>query len=63
MIFPLSLPGVFAGTLLVFIPASGDFINNELLGNAASEPVIGGVIQARFLTPATIPRRRRSASC
>ncbi len=30
---PLSLPGVFAGTLLTFIPAVGDFINAELLGN------------------------------
>ena len=33
MILPLSLPGVFAGTLLTFIPAAGDFINAELLGN------------------------------
>ena len=30
---PLSLPGVFAGSLLTFIPASGDFINAELLGS------------------------------
>ena len=29
---PLSLPGVFAGTLLTFIPAMGDFVNAELLG-------------------------------
>ena len=35
VILPLSMPGVFAGTLLTFIPASGDFINNELLGNTA----------------------------
>jgi spermidine/putrescine transport system permease protein len=55
VIFPLSLPGVFAGTLLVFIPASGDFINNELLGNTAREPVIGGVIQARFLDAGDFP--------
>src|SRR5262245_26034074 len=27
---PLSLPGVFAGTLLTFIPAAGDYINAEL---------------------------------
>ena len=33
MILPLSLPGVFAGTLLTFIPASGDFINADLLGD------------------------------
>src|SRR3954467_6357566 len=28
---PLSLPGVFAGTLLTFIPAAGDFVNAQLL--------------------------------
>lgn len=55
VILPLSMPGVFAGTLLVFIPAAGDFINNELLGNAAREPVIGGVIQARFLNAGDLP--------
>ena len=32
---PLSLPGVFAGTLLTFIPATGDYINAELLGSDA----------------------------
>ena len=33
VILPLSLPGVFAGTLLTFIPATGDFINAEFLGD------------------------------
>jgi spermidine/putrescine transport system permease protein len=46
--FPLSLPGVFAGGLLTFIPAVGDFINAELLGDPRSQ-MIGNVIQARFL--------------
>jgi spermidine/putrescine transport system permease protein len=46
--FPLSLPGVFAGSLLTFIPAVGDFVNAELLGNPRSQ-MIGNVIQARFL--------------
>ena len=32
---PLSLPVFFAGTLLTFIPAAGDFINAELLKSAA----------------------------
>jgi spermidine/putrescine transport system permease protein len=45
---PLSLPGVFAGSLLTFIPAVGDFINAELLGDPGSA-MIGNVIQARFL--------------
>lgn len=48
VIFPLSLPGVFAGTLLTFIPASGDFINQQLLGDPRKS-VIGYSIQSRFL--------------
>jgi spermidine/putrescine transport system permease protein len=46
--FPLSLPGVVAGTLLTFIPASGDYINAELLGST-NQKMIGNVIQAQFL--------------
>ena len=45
---PLSLPGVFAGSLLTFIPAMGDFVNAELLGNPQTR-MIGNVIQSRFL--------------
>jgi spermidine/putrescine transport system permease protein len=48
VVFPLSLPGVFAGTLLTFIPAAGDFINAELLGGP-NQQMIGSVIQTRFL--------------
>jgi spermidine/putrescine transport system permease protein len=47
--FPLSLPGVFAGSLLTFIPAIGDYINAELLGNPDTR-MIGNVIQNKFLT-------------
>jgi spermidine/putrescine transport system permease protein len=52
--FPLSLPGVFAGSLLTFIPAVGDFVNAELLGNPRSQ-MIGNVIQFRFLESADYP--------
>jgi spermidine/putrescine transport system permease protein len=45
---PLSLPGVFAGTLLTFIPAAGDFINAQLLGTP-QQHMIGNVIQSKFL--------------
>ncbi len=48
VILPLSLPGVFAGTLLCFIPATGDFINARLLGNP-NTGVIGDVVQNQFL--------------
>ncbi len=46
---PLSLPGVFAGSLLVIIPAMGDYVNATLLGNPSTN-MIGNVIQSRFLT-------------
>jgi spermidine/putrescine transport system permease protein len=45
---PLSLPGIFAGTLLTFIPAAGDFINAQLLGSPRQH-MIGNVIQSKFL--------------
>jgi spermidine/putrescine transport system permease protein len=45
---PLSLPGVFAGVLLTFIPAAGDFINAQLLGTPR-QYMIGNVIQSQFL--------------
>ena len=52
---PLSLPGVFAGTLLTFIPATGDFINAELLGTPKQQ-MIGNVIQSRFKEIADYPQ-------
>jgi spermidine/putrescine transport system permease protein len=45
---PLSLPGVFAGSLLTFIPAVGDFINAELLGGV-NTTMIGNVIVREYL--------------
>ncbi len=48
VIFPLSLPGVFAGSILTFIPAIGDYVNVELLGNPRTQ-MIGNVIQNRYL--------------
>jgi len=45
---PLSMPGVFAGSLLVFIPAVGDFVNADLLGGRDTT-MIGNVIQRLFL--------------
>ena len=45
---PLALPGVFAGSLLTFIPQCGDFINAALLG-PPKQYMIGNVIQRKFL--------------
>ena len=44
--FPLSLPGVVAGTLLTFIPAAGDPVNSELLG-ATNDAMVGNVIDSQ----------------
>ncbi|HVM25006.1 MAG TPA: ABC transporter permease [Candidatus Limnocylindrales bacterium] len=52
---PLSLPGVFAGSLLSFIPAVGDFINAELLGSR-NTTMIGNVVQRLFLTNNDFPQ-------
>lgn len=48
VVLPLSLPGVFAGTLLTFIPAAGDFVNAQFLGNP-NTTMIGNSIQDQFL--------------
>jgi spermidine/putrescine transport system permease protein len=51
---PLALPGVFAGSLLTFIPSMGDYINAELLGNPGTR-MIGNVIQNRMLVQNDYP--------
>jgi spermidine/putrescine transport system permease protein len=51
---PLSLPGLFAGSLLTFIPAVGDFINAQFLGNPGTT-MIGNVIQRRMLVSNDYP--------
>jgi spermidine/putrescine transport system permease protein len=48
VIWPLSLPGVVAGTLLTFIPAAGDYINAKLLGST-NDRMIGSVIDSQFI--------------
>ncbi len=52
--FPLSMPGVVAGTLLTFIPAAGDYVNAALLGNRDTT-MVGNVIDSRFLRVVDYP--------
>lgn len=54
--FPLSLPGVVSGTLLSFIPLSGDFVNasSEFLGSTNTR-MIGNVIESSFLQTQNYP--------
>jgi spermidine/putrescine transport system permease protein len=51
---PLSAPGVVAGTLLTFIPASGDYVNAYFLGGAGNR-MIGNVIQSLYLSQSDYP--------
>lgn len=47
---PLSMPGIVSGTLLTFIPASGDYINASasFLGSAQTQ-MVGNAIEANFI--------------
>jgi spermidine/putrescine transport system permease protein len=51
---PLAAPGIFAGTLLTFIPAIGDYINAQLLGTSQNY-MIGNVIQSQYLVVRDYP--------
>jgi spermidine/putrescine transport system permease protein len=54
VLLPLSLPGVFAGSLLVFIPAAGDFINADYLGGPG-DTMVGNRIQHLFIVDYQYP--------
>jgi spermidine/putrescine transport system permease protein len=45
--WPQTLPGVLAGSLLVFLPAVGDFVSAQLLGGPDTY-MIGNLIQQQF---------------
>ena len=55
VIWPLSMSGVVAGTLLTFIPAAGDYINNRYLGSPKTS-MIGTVVQNQFLVQVDFPQ-------
>jgi len=54
VVVPLSVPGIFAGFLLTFIPAVGDYVNNDILGGT-NTTMIGNVIQRAFLNDQNYP--------
>jgi spermidine/putrescine transport system permease protein len=49
VVWPLSIPGVFAAFLLTFVPATGDYVNVDVLGGP-NTTMVGNIIQTRFLT-------------
>ena len=54
VVFPLSLPGVFAGVLLTFVPVSSDFVNATILGGPDTT-MIGSNIQTAYTTNLDYP--------
>jgi spermidine/putrescine transport system permease protein len=54
VVFPLSMAGVFAATLLTFVPATGDYVEAEILGSSSTK-MIGNIIQGEFLVRARYP--------
>lgn len=54
VVFPLTLPGVVAGSILVFIPSLGAYVTPDLLGGAKSI-MIGNVIYSQFMSARDYP--------
>jgi spermidine/putrescine transport system permease protein len=54
VILPVSLPGVFAGVLMTFIPTSADYVNASVLGGT-DNTMIGNVIQTQYLVNNNYP--------
>lgn len=54
VVLPLSLPGVFAGVLMTFVPASSDYINASVLGGPENT-MIGNVIQNQYFVASDYP--------
>ncbi len=54
VVLPLSLPGVLAGVIMTFAPASADYVNAEVLGGPR-DTMIGNVIQAEYFDNGAYP--------
>jgi len=54
IIFPLTLPGIAAGSIIVFIPSLGNFIVPSLLGGA-QVMIIGNLVEHQFLAARNWP--------
>jgi len=54
VILPLSIPGIFAGVVITFVPVSSDYVNAHILGGPTST-MIGNVIQNQYLNTQDYP--------
>jgi spermidine/putrescine transport system permease protein len=54
VVFPLTVPGIFAGVLLTFVPVASDYVNAQILGGTG-QTMIGNIIQTLYLTNSDYP--------
>jgi spermidine/putrescine transport system permease protein len=54
VVLPLSLPGVFAGVIMTFVPVSADYVNAAILGGPENT-MIGNVIQTEYFNNNNYP--------
>jgi spermidine/putrescine transport system permease protein len=54
VVLPLSMPGIFTAVILTFVPATGDYVNQQVLGGTGTT-MIGTVIQEKFLVSNDYP--------
>ena len=55
VVLPLSIPGVFAGVILTFVPAASDYVNAQILGGTG-QVMIGNIIETLYLTNSQYPQ-------
>jgi spermidine/putrescine transport system permease protein len=54
VVLPLSMPGIFTAVILTFVPATGDYVNQQVLGGTGTT-MIGTIIQEKFLVSNDYP--------
>ncbi len=54
VVLPLSLPGVFAGVIMTFVPVSADYVNADVLGGP-DNVMIGNIIQTEYFNNSDYP--------
>jgi spermidine/putrescine transport system permease protein len=54
VVFPLSIPGVFAAVLLTFVPVASDYVNAQILGGTHNT-MIGTIIETQYITNFNFP--------
>ena len=55
VVLPLSLPGVFAGVILTFVPAAADYVNARILGGTG-QVMIGNIIETLYIGNSQYPQ-------